>query len=308
VFERGPAQARAQDLTKRGAVAVLNLLRLPGNEPGKDLSNCGGPCFNIGGRDGYFLEQVLESAAEKKVGDKVRATLTLKSQSFTGLKAANAVAVVPGTNTNEVIIVDAHVDAWFDGAGDNADGFAVMIGLARHFAKPANKPARTLVFIASAGHHSPGMNGPRNFIDANPELAKKAVVMLNVEHVAQRNFSPARSTAADGYRLAMADTGEAPIYGGVQNNAPFIHNLFHQGVMRYGTNFISQNSDMGSGETGGFGSLNAARVTVMQAPPLYHTSGEVLDVISTPGLERMAHFLAYFVRETAAAPRAQLLP
>ena len=116
-----------------------------------------------------------------------------------------------------MIILDAHVDAWFDGAGDNADGLAVLVALARHFAKPENRPERTLVFVASAGHHSPGMNGPRNFIAANPDLAKRAVMMVNIEHVAQRNFSPARSTAADGYRLALADSGEAPIYAGITN-------------------------------------------------------------------------------------------
>jgi hypothetical protein len=227
---------------------------------------------------------------------------------FTGLKSENAVAVIPGVNTEEVVVIDAHVDAWYDGAGDNADGFAVMIALARHFAKPANKPGRTIAFIASAGHHSPGMNGPRNFIEANPDLAKKSVVMVNVEHIAQRNFSAARSTESDGYRQSIADTGEAPIYAGVHNRAPFIDHLFEQGVVRYGTNFISEKSNMGSGETGGFNSLPAARVTLMQAPPLYHTSGETLDVISTPGLERMARFLAYFIKEVGKAPKSQLLP
>ena len=29
----------------------------------------------------------------------------------------------------------------------------------------------------------------------------------------------------------------------------------------------------------------------MQAPPRYHTSGEVVEVVSTPGLERIARFL-----------------
>ena len=46
----------------------------------------------------------------------------------------------------------------------------------------------------------------------------------------------------------------------------------------------------------------------MQAPPLYHTSGETLDVISTPGLERMARFLAYFVKQAGKAPAAQINP
>ena len=291
LFERAPVQGQAQALFKRGAVAVFNLVRLPGNELGRDFNNCGGPCFNIGGRDGLFLERLIERATAAGTIDKLRARLTLQTETFTGLRAQNGVAVVPGRRPDEVIIVDAHVDAWFDGAGDNADGLAVMLALARHFAKPDNRPERTLVFIASAGHHSAGMNGPRAFVAANPDLAQKAVLLLNIEHVAQRNFSPARSVAADGYRQAIADSGEAPLYAGVSNRAPFLDDLFQQGVLRYGTNFVSEPSNMESGETGGFSSMKVARITVMQAPPLYHTTGEVLDVISTPGLERIARFL-----------------
>jgi hypothetical protein len=289
----------------RGAVGVFNLIRLPGNEFGRDFSNCGNPCVNIGGRDGHFLEQVLDRASQ--AGKDVRATITLRTETRTGLTAKNAVAVVPGTNTEEAILIDAHVDGWFDGAGDNADGFSVMLALARHFAKPQNRPARTLVFIASAGHHSPGLNGPASFVRANPDLVKKAILAINIEHVAQRNFSPARSTASDGYRQAIADSGEAPTYAGITNGSAFIDTLFQQGVTRYGVNFVSEKSQMLSGESGGFTSVGAI-VTIIQAPPLYHTTGETLDVISTPGLERVARFLAYLVTEVAKAPRAQVKP
>lgn len=308
LFERGAVTSRAQALMKRGAVAVFNLIRLPGNELGRDFSNCGGPCVNIGGRDGYFLETVFDRAAEAGTSAKLQARISLRTQTFTGLTAKNAVAVIPGSRSQEAIVIDAHADAWFDGAGDNADGYSVMLALARHFAKPANRPERTLVFVASAGHHTPGINGPRAFVAANPDLAKNAVLMVNVEHVAQRNFSASRTTAADGYRQAVADAGEAPIYAGVVNRAPLLDRLFERGVVDYGVNFISQPSNMQSGETGGFGPLGgAALVTVMQAPPLYHTTGEVLDVISTPGLERMARFLAFFVREASKAPVADLV-
>ena len=54
--------------------------------------------------------------------------------------------------------------------------------------------------------------------------------------------------------------------------------------------------------------MNVAKVSVMQAPPLYHTTGEVLDVISTPGLERIARFLAHLVTAAAGAPRDALNP
>ena len=184
----------------------------------------------------------------------------------------------------------------------------MLIGLARHFAKPENRPDRTLALIASAGHHSPGMNGPSAFIDANPDLVKRAVLVVNIEHVAQRGFSLGRSVASDGYRETVADSGEAPITAGVSNQSPFIDKLLADGVARYGTNFVSERSAMGSGETGGFQPVKGALVTIMQAPPLYHTTGEGLDVISTPGLERMARFLAYFVKQVGKESTVQINP
>ena len=220
LFERGAVDSRAEELVKRGAIGVFNLVRLPGNELSRDFSDCGNPCFNIGGRDGLFLESILDRAAQAGVADKIRARIDLQTQTYRGLKAINGVAIIRGAS-NDVIVLNAHVDGWFDGAGDNGDGLAVLIALARHFAKPANRPQRTIAFVASAGHHTPGINGPRSFVAANPDLAKNAVMLVNIEHVAQRNFSPARTTSADGYREAVADSGEAPIAVGVTNNSPY---------------------------------------------------------------------------------------
>jgi hypothetical protein len=134
------------------------------------------------------------------------------------------------------------------------------------------------------------------------------VLMVNIEHVAQRNFSPSRAVAADGYREAIADSGEAPIVAGITNRSPFLNALFDQGVVRFGVNFVSDRSAMQSGETGGYGTLKVARITIMQAPPLYHTTGEVAAVISTPGLERMARFLTYFVKEVDRAAATAINP
>jgi hypothetical protein len=306
LFERGTVADHSRELIRRGAAGVFNLVRLPGNELSHDYSNCGNPCFNFGGRDGAFLENVLNRAAEQNL--EIRARISRTAENKTNLKAENAVATIAGTHPGEILIIDAHVDSWFDGAGDNGGGLAVMIALAKHFARPENKPERTVVFIASAGHHSPGLNGLTNFNRMNADLVKKAILGMNIEHVAQRNFSLARTTASDGYRQSIADSGEAPAYGGVSNASPYLDGLMQQGVLRYGVNFVSEKSTMGSGETGGLMGINGAKVTIIQAPPLYHTTGEVLDVISTPGLERMARFLAYFITEVGKAPLQQINP
>jgi hypothetical protein len=318
LFERQAVDDRSGELIRRGAAGVFNLVRLPGNELSRDFSDCGNPCFNIGGRDGWFLERVFDRAAQAGVADKLRVRIELQSKASAGLTAENAVAVIPGREPSlaivaekqagEAIVLNAHADGWFDGAGDNADGLAVLVALARHFARPANRLARTLVLVASAGHHTPGLNGPRAFVNTNRELAHAAVMLVNIEHVAQRNFSPARTTASDGYREAVADSGEAPIAVGVTNGSPLLQDIIDRGPARYGVNFISERSTFQSGETGGWAALNVAKVSVMQAPPLYHTTGEVLEVISEPGLERIARFLADFVNAADRASRSQLNP
>jgi hypothetical protein len=140
VFERGPVGSQAQELMKRGAVGVLNLLKLPGNELGKDFSNCGGLCFNLGGRDSFFLEQVMDSAAEKRCRRQGARRDDTASRNATRLDGEERGGRDSGRNTNEIIVIDAHIDAWFEGAGDNGDGASVMLALARHFAKLKTVP------------------------------------------------------------------------------------------------------------------------------------------------------------------------
>ncbi len=301
VFERGSAVPAARGLFERGALAVISIVDQPGNERVRDFSNCGGPCFNLGGRDGWFLTQVMNAAADAGSFESLKMQIRLSSQVHSGLSGVNAVAVIPGTTSEETIVINAHADAWFDGAGDNADGLAVLLALGRHFSQPEHRLKRTLVLVVSAGHHTTGLNGPRNAVRMNPDLFDNALLIFNLEHVAQRNIAPARFLFDDGYRQYSADSGEAPIVAGISNGSPFIAALFSRGVMRYGTNFMSSNSDMASGEGGGYRVADVPIVTTMQAPPLYHTSGEGLEVISVPGLERMARFMAFFIGEIDVA-------
>ena len=302
VFERTPSVPRAQELFRRGAVAVITVVDQPGNERVRDFSNCGGPCFNLGGQDGWFLSQVMDAAAVAGDFDALEMRLSLRARSHSGLDALNAVAVIPGSNP-ETIVLNAHADAWFDGAGDNGDGLAVLLALGRHFARPENQLDRTLVLVVSAGHHTSGLNGPRAAVSMNPDLFSRALLVFNLEHVAQRNIAPARFNFEDGYRQFTADSGEAPIVVGISNSSAYLQSLFTEGVSRYGTNFMSSESTMASGEGGGYRTAGVPIVTTMQAPPLYHTSGEVSEVISIPGMERMARFMAFFVKQVDDAER-----
>jgi hypothetical protein len=309
VFVRSPVGPRSQDLLERGALAVLTVVDLPGNMRVRDIGCGGGTCFNLGGRDGLFVESVLGAAAEAGQPDAVRARVQVRSDRFGGLSAANAVAVIPGSSRpNEYVVVNAHADAWFDGAGDNGDGLAVLVALARHFARPDMRQERSVVLVASAGHHSAGLSGPGSFVSMNPDIVEGTVLVINLEHTSQRHITPARSEHEDGHREWTMDAHESPIVAGISNSAPFLEGLVRRGIERYGTNFVSGPNTMASGEGGSYTRARLPVFTAMQGPPMYHTTGEVLEMVSTPGLERMARFMAFFVKEVSRAPAAQIDP
>ena len=294
--ERRQTVARARALMSLGAVAVLNVVEQTGNMHVRDFSNCDGPCFNVGTADGAFLDAVMARAAEAGATDALRIALSLETEMLAGLTGHNVVGVVPGRG-DENIIVNAHADGWFDAAGDNADGLAVLVGMARHFAQPEHRLDRTLVFVASGGHHSRGLNGPANFVAMNPALTEKTVLVLNLEHVAQLAIRSGTWTV---------DSVEQRMNFGIDNEAPFLIDAGQQGMARYGFQLDPEFRASVPGDLGGYRLLGVPRVQAIHSGPMYHASGDVLETISVPGLERAARFYAFFVREVANAPREEI--
>jgi len=276
---------------------VLNVIEQGGNMHVRDFSNCGVPCFNIGTADGLFLEAAMQKAAAAGGTDGVRVAISLQAEMLPGLKGNNTVGTMPGRRADEVVIVNAHADGWFDAAGDNGDGLAVLVALAKHFARPENRTERTPVFVASGGHHGGGMNGPSNFVRMNPQVGAKTVLVLNLEHIAQLQFRN------DPRRLEAA---EQPMGFGISNEAPYIAAVAKRGMERYGFNLRPAFSNSTAGDLGGYAPLGVPRVQAIHSGPMYHTSGDVLDSISVPGMERAARFYAYFVTDIAQAPRKDL--
>jgi hypothetical protein len=295
--ERRPTVERARELTARGALAVINVVEQTGNMHIRDFGNCGAPCFNLGTADGVFLQSVMDKAAQSNSAAP-RIELKLDAKQLTGLKGHNAVGIVPG-KSDENIIVNAHADGWYDAAGDNADGLAVLLAMARHFAQPANKPERTLIFVASGGHHSSGLNGPSNFVKMNPRVTANTVMVLNLEHIAQVEIAPG---------TWQVNPREQPMNFGIDNAAPYLQDLGKRGMERYGFNLNPTFTTTVAGDLGGYAPLGVARVQAIHSGPMYHASGDVLETISVPGLERAARFYTYFVTEAAASPRGQINP
>jgi hypothetical protein len=295
--DRTKVRESSQKLIAAGAVAVITWVEQAGNMHVFDFGQCGGPCFNIGGQDGKFLTDAIKAAKEKGAPE-VKLHLALSAEAMTGLSAVNVVGVLPG-KSEEAIIVNAHLDSWFDGAGDNADGVGVLVGLARYFSQMKDRP-RTLIFVGSGGHHSSGMNGPANVVSMNPELVKRAVMVVNLEHLAQFEIQAVPEW--------QVKTTEQPKSFGISNMSPYLVNLVKQAAQRYGFVLSAEPTNSVPGDLGGYAPLNVARIQGIHSGPLYHTSGDRLESISSPGLEKAARFYAHVIEQAMTAPKGQINP
>ncbi|MGD8280002.1 MAG: M28 family peptidase, partial [Gemmatimonadota bacterium] len=294
---RRPTTDRAQELFDRGAAAVLIAVKQAGNMHVRDFRRCGGPCFALGTADGDFLMSVMDAASAEGLGEDLMVHLDLEAEIDPSPVGHNVLGIAPG-DSEENVIVNAHSDGWFDGAGDNGDGTSVLIALARHFAQPEHRDERTLVFVASGGHHTPGANGPGHLVEMNPDLTGRTVAVVNLEHVAQY-YVPADTWTPE--------PTEQPMGFGISNLSPAIVDIAERARERYG---FAIREDIGTGIAGDLGGYRPLGVPLMQAihsGVFYHTSGDVFGTISVPGLERAARFYAYLVGELAATPQADLM-
>ena len=120
--------------------------------------------------------------------DGARATLTLEAEIIPDTPTDTLIATLPGTSTDEVIIVNTHTD------GPNAieeNGALGILALAKYFAQiPKDQRRRTLVFALTTGHFAgPWVPSIRGVIDKHPELIKKAVAAVTIEHLGCREWA-----------------------------------------------------------------------------------------------------------------------
>jgi hypothetical protein len=144
------------------------------------------------------------------------------------------------------------------------------------------------------------MNGPANVVSMNPELMKRVKLVVNLEHLAQFDLE-----AVPAWKVGPT---EEPKNFGVSNSSPFVVNLVKQAAARYGFVIRPEIVNTVPGDLGGYAPLNVARIQGIHSGPLYHTSGDVLESISTPGLEKAARFYAYVIEQAAKAPATELNP
>jgi Peptidase family M28 len=294
-------QGVALKLAKLGAAGVINAIEGPGNAQYIDprFACAAAPCFMIGGQDAWFLQEVIGKAAKANLLDRLKIGLSLASREQEGLTSANGVATILG-QSDKRIIINAHADGYFQGGDDNASGLAVLLGLARHFAKQP-KPKHTLMFVASGGHHGPG-NGPASLVAAHPELKSGTLLILNLEHVAYADVVRGKVRAADNIGMSWeTSVTESAKAVGVTNESPFLFDVWRQASRCYGVATYQSAGTTVSGDLGGYRPLDVPMTQMIQSGTFYHSSGDVYEEVPAEGLERAARFHAFLIEQADQA-------
>ncbi len=238
------------------------------------------PGFFVGFEEGRALRELLASGPTKL-------KMRLQTERRPNLKTQSIYGTLPGS-TDESIIVLAHMDAYYDGALDNASGLSVMVALAEHFAKvPRAQRRRSMVFVGTAGHHVGSPNSPY-LRDERADLIAKTAVIINCEHVS------AAQTLNWSTRLRES-TGVEPRRWWVHGS----RKLFDVVLGAYHTFGVSVVGDMDPSATGEMGQIDmiAPSMQLIRSPEHKHTDHDIPEFVPAVGLEAVGRAFAKIVDE-----------
>ena len=183
-----PARAAITDLTpfqKAGALAVIIAWTDVSSENAKDqYTPFSRPPQGI---PGVYVDRAIGRALRERAARRETLTVTLTATVTPDTPTDTVVATLPGASSDEVIILNTHTD------GPNAteeNGALGLLALAKYFAKiPTRERQRTLVFPMTTGHFAgPWVPSIRGFIEKHPDVIKKTVAAVTVEHLGCREW------------------------------------------------------------------------------------------------------------------------
>jgi len=183
-----PARAAISDLTqfqKAGAVGViLGWTDISDANAADQYTPFSRPPQGI---PGLYVGRQTGARLKGLAGTGAKATVVLEADVTPNAPTDTLIATLPGAAADEIIIVNTHTD------GPNAteeNGALGLLALARYFSKiPKGDRRRTLVFPMTSGHFaSPWVPSMRGVMEKHPDLIKKAVAALTVEHLGCREW------------------------------------------------------------------------------------------------------------------------
>jgi hypothetical protein len=155
----------------------------------------------VAGEDLSMWQHLINRESEPHSRPIENAVVNLRADLRPRLRTThNVIGVVPGRDpqlAREVVVVGAHYDGLglggpgsldpvpgevHNGADDNASGVSALIELAEYFAYPANRPDRTLAFVAF-GAEEEGMLGSAWFVSNPPWTIANVTAMINMDMI-----------------------------------------------------------------------------------------------------------------------------
>ncbi len=148
----------------------------------------------------------------------VEAAIALAVTKDDAATAKNVVAVLRGSDPQlqaEAIVYSAHMDhvggrldgEVFNGADDNASGSAGLLGIARAFARSAEKPRRSIIFLSVSGEEL-GLWGSAYYADHPTWPADQIVANINTDMIGRSGpeSGPMQVTVTPSHRHEMFST------------------------------------------------------------------------------------------------------
>jgi hypothetical protein len=293
------ARGHIEDIVSAGAVAVITVMDAPGNHQ-YVLELMGSPhvpCFILGGDDGRFLEQALAAAGPSRP---LRMRLDIDAEVRETWRGENVLGLIPG-ETDEYVLVTAHLDGFFAAANDNAGGLAAVLALARYFSVRADsRPLqRNLLFVGTSAHHE-FSDGARAFIAAHPEILEKTVLVFNIEHpssIKSYYRGPLRleRVTVPGQLIVTTSQGKRSLT--VSNGNPLLLSFYKEAIDRYGLVIDASVSRRPTGDAFDFFRAGKTVVQILDANLWFHSSGDRADTIHPNGLERATRLYAFVLDE-----------
>jgi len=178
-----PARGPVADLTpfqKAGAAAVvLAWSDISDANAADQYTPFSRPVQNI---PGLYVGRETGARLRALAGSGAKATVVLEADVVADTPTDTLIAVLPGVSRDEIIILNTHTD------GPNAteeNGAIGIVALAKYFSRvPLHDRRRTIVCPLTTGHFaSPWVPSMRGIIAKYPDLIKKAVAAVTVEHL-----------------------------------------------------------------------------------------------------------------------------
>ena len=141
------------------------------------------PAFSMSRADAELLKAAMDENGE--------AAVTLDADSRVGKDGTsyNIVGMIPGRDTESMVLMSAHYDSYFSGFQDDNAAIALMMGIAKGLIDSGYQPEKTLVFCAMAAEEW-GMSDTRydwstgaynQIFRVHPEWVGKVIADINFE-------------------------------------------------------------------------------------------------------------------------------